>query len=349
MRSKKLRAGALCLLLCLLLAFSACQGPLPQTLDPQPAPQPPSADARPPASYEPVLQPEHTDFLWEVLGGQGRVYLMGTMHIVRDDYVLTPAILDILDEMDALALEINMLDFQYLMSLGDLFVYPEGSTILDHLSERGQAHLLNMIEVYGLDKQSVIISRPFGLSPLFLDALLEDMPFNPMVGVDMLLNLHAWERDMPIYALEDSREMLTNINNLPDDTLERIDVLTIPPPEQLRQDFLDLYELFLSGDYERVLAFLFPEEEEDEEPFLGGDGLPIEFTEADARYSYYMLEHRDRIMADSVISYLESGENVFVAAGLAHFVGEGSIIALLEEAGYTVVRVDLSQGQGVAI
>ena len=348
MRGNKLRTSALCLFFCLLLTFSACQIFPPEILEPLP-PEPPSVGMGPPAPSKPALQPTHTDFLWEVLGGEGRVYLMGTMHIVRDDYVLTPAILEILDEMDALALEVNMLDIGYLMELADLFVFPEGSTILDHLSERGQAHLLNMIEVYGLDKEAVITSRSFGLSSHFINALLENAPFNSLIGVDMLLNLHAWEQDMPIHSLEDSREMLTNMNNLPDDTLERIDVLTLSPPDQLMEDFLELYELFLSGDYERVHAFLFPEEEDEEEEFLGGGGLPIELTEADELYNHYMLERRDRIMADSIIAYLESGKNVFVAAGLAHFVGEGSIIALLEEAGYSVVRVDLNRGLAVAI
>ncbi|MCL2580094.1 MAG: TraB/GumN family protein [Oscillospiraceae bacterium] len=339
MRAKKSRA-AICLLLCLILAITACQSPAPEP-DPFPLPD----DLESPEPADEILTPMHTDFLWEVLGGQGRVYLMGTMHIVRDDYVFTPALLDIFDEMDALALEVDMLDISLLSGLMDLYSYPEGETILDHLSERGAAHLLNMIDVYGLDR-SILHSRPFALSSAFMVAAFEGTHFRPIVGgVDLMLNLRAWELGMTIHSLEDSRAVLENMNNLPADTQERIMVLTIPTPDQMLEDFFALYDVFLSGDYQRVLDFLYPEEWEEDDA-IGGDGLPIEFTDDDDLYLYYMLEHRDNLMTDKIISFLESGENVFVAAGLAHFVGEGSIIYLLEEAGYQVVRVDLTQSRG---
>jgi len=328
--------------LCAVLALSGCQDPGQPQEDLPPAdaiaedlgaPYPP--DDLPPSNASPA----HTDFLWEVIGGQGRVYLMGTMHVVTRDYALTPALLDIFDEMDAVALEVNMLDLTGLLDGFHYMYYSEGVTVLDNLSERGRTHLLNMIEAYGLDMAQVIALRPFSLSSSFIGALLDKTDFT-FIGVDMLLNMRAWERDMSIYVLEDFRDIYRNMNNLTYETKERIMVLTIPPPEQAIEELENMYEMFLSGDLEWVYEFLFGEVDE---PFLGGDGLPIEFTEVDERYEYYMLEHRDRIMANTIISFLESGKNVFAAAGLAHFVGDNSIIYFLEEAGYKVVRVDLEQ------
>ena len=356
MRKKRSRLiTALSLLLCLALVLSSCQAPQQPPEEPD-LPEEVTVvdddydyDEAPDTEEYAPARPGHTDFLWEVIGGVGRVYLMGTMHLVSNDYILTPELLDIFDEMDALALEVDMLDFAALRDLMDLYFFPEGETILDHLSERGQAHLLNMVEAYGMELESILTTRPFALSSSFMVAALEQSDFNAIVGgVDLLLNLRAWEQDMPVYVLEDARAVLTSMNNLPADSQERIMVLTIPPPEQMVEEVLNLYEMFLSGDYYLILEFLMAESEE-EEYFLGGDGLPIEFLEIDELYHYYLLEHRDRIMADNIIAYLESGENVFVAAGLAHFLGENSIIYFLEQAGYQVVRVDLRERAAQAV
>lgn len=322
------------LLLCAAM-LAACAAP------PQPAPQP---EPTPPAPTPPVIvpygppaHPGHTDFLWEVFGGAGRVYLMGTMHVVRDGYNLTPALLEIFGEMDALALETDLLSFGDMMDLFYLSYFPEGETVLEHLSERGRSHLLNMIDAYGLDADYIITNRPFALGSQFLAAAMSGTDFS-FTGVDLMLNVLAWERQMPIHALEDYRDMLHNINALPADSQERVLVLPILPPDQALAELERLYELFLSGDEAAMLAHI----EYSMNQTMGGDGLPIIFEPVDQRYEYYMLEARDRVMARSIIAHLQSGYNVFVAAGLAHFLGERSIIYFLEEAGYYVSRVDLS-------
>jgi len=56
-------------------------------------------------------------------------------------------------------------------------------------------------------------------------------------------------------------------------------------------------------------------------------------------YRQKMVVERDKIMTDGICGYLESGETVFVAVGLAHVIGEGGIVDQLTALGYTVTRV----------
>ncbi len=58
---------------------------------------------------------------------------------------------------------------------------------------------------------------------------------------------------------------------LPDDVIERTCVLTIVGPDEMAEDIDELYELYVSGDADALLAYL----EEETEP-IGGDGLIIE-------------------------------------------------------------------------
>ena len=52
-----------------------------------------------------------------------------------------------------------------------------------------------------------------------------------------------------------------------------------------------------------------------------------------------MIIDRNEGMLDVATSYLESGETVFYAVGLAHLLQENGLVDTLREAGYTVEQV----------
>lgn len=45
------------------------------------------------------------------------------------------------------------------------------------------------------------------------------------------------------------------------------------------------------------------------------------------------------IFTNFVVDSLNEGENIFVCVGAAHIVGDGAIVDLLRQKGYTVTRV----------
>lgn len=304
---------------------------LPERSVPETEPEPPS----PPESEEILPQP-HGDFVWEVLGGQSRIYLMGTMHLVQPDYNLSQAVVDLLDSCDALAVESDVDDMELLEALMEYMEYQDGTTLFDHLSERGQEHVRNLCAEYGISPLLLASYRPMTVSSLFtyLPAPLGGFESD---GVDNLLLNRARSQGKTILELEDALVVYQRFNSLDDDTQERVHILGLPFMEEMVEQLEELYQSYLTGDEERMLE-LFNEEEDD----LGGDGLPIEFEEKDDLYEDYMLYLRNREMTASILEYLETpGRDVFVAAGLAHFLDEGSIVPLLEEAGYQVVRLEL--------
>ena len=56
-------------------------------------------------------------------------------------------------------------------------------------------------------------------------------------------------------------------------------------------------------------------------------------------YNNAMNLERNRKMLEVAISYLESGETVFFAVGLAHLLVEEGLVDTLRDAGYTVELV----------
>jgi len=51
-----------------------------------------------------------------------------------------------------------------------------------------------------------------------------------------------------------------------------------------------------------------------------------------------MLHDRNVLMTEKVISYLETDKTYFVVVGLAHYLGEDSVINMLKKQGYEVKR-----------
>ena len=90
-----------------------------------------------------------------------------------------------------------------------------------------------------------------------------------------------------------------------------------------------LYDLWCAGDEAALRQSL----EED---------IPDLTAEEAALYEEYldaMIIQRNKDMLDVATSYLESGDTVFFAVGLAHLLQENGLVDTLQDAGYTVERV----------
>ena len=54
---------------------------------------------------------------------------------------------------------------------------------------------------------------------------------------------------------------------------------------------------------------------------------------------YTMTECENLKMAETAEHYITDGKTVFYVVGLAHMLGEGGLVQLLKQSGYTVERV----------
>ena len=71
----------------------------------------------------------------------------------------------------------------------------------------------------------------------------------------------------------------------------------------------------------------------------------LALTVTESWYEENLLVKRNRVMAGRVIEILRSdpGSSHFFALGVAHFLGEQSIVQLVREAGYDVERVGVEE------
>ena len=104
-------------------------------------------------------------------------------------------------------------------------------------------------------------------------------------------------------------------------------------PELLKEETNKLLDLWAAGDEEAFAKYL---ESQDDEMTDAEKKLYEEYNKA-------MTTDRNVSMTQYVEKALESGKKTFVCVGVAHVVGEGGIIDLLEQKGYNIIPVTITK------
>ena len=133
-------------------------------------------------------------------------------------------------------------------------------------------------------------------------------------------------------SIESASFQMSLLNSFPDELNLLMIRETLENLDSYGESIDGLYEAWLSGDYDRILALM---SEEDDSADYTEEQLQML-----ADYNKAMMEDRNRGMAQAALSYLESGDTVFLAVGTAHMLDELGLVQLLTDAGCTVERVD---------
>ncbi len=319
----------------------------PESPAPTEAPTPtPTPEPSPEPTQEPTPEPA-PDFdtaalhpmLWKVTDPEGHsLYLFGTIH-VGDERTL--AVLDkvrpYLVACDALAVEFDLVAYQedLTAALADYqqFLYTDGCTVRDHMPEdlyERCAELLRQANAYSPMLDMYNLGMWANLTETA--ALMVYSKLDSEMGMDQILIALAYAIEIPVLSIESASFQMGLLNSFPDELNLLMIRETLENLDSYGESIEELYEAWLSGDHDRVLA-LITEEDED-----------ADYTEEQlqmlADYNKAMLEDRNRGMAQAALSYLQSGDTVFLAVGTAHMMDDTGIVQLLIDAGCTVERVD---------
>ncbi len=292
---------------------------------------------------ESAPETDPTPVFYKVTDTEGHtLWLLGTIHVgdVRTDH-LPAAIYDAFDSADALAVEFDGDAFYDLVDedpelqsmLSEAYYYNDGTTLADHLDEETyEAAVASMraTGTYGLYSEYL---KPWVLESMISNAMLDTgYTLNSLHGVDEMLMRRARLQGKEIRDVESGEFQIRMFADTSDEMQQFILEGTLWSDKiETVLGTLELYELWCSGDEAALIENL------NEEPDFS------EATEEEiALYKEYndiLLISRNHGMHDVAISYLESGDTVFYAVGLAHLLGEDGLVGSLRDAGYTVELV----------
>ena len=301
----------------------------------------------------PEEEPENkaTPLFYHVTGENGQeMWLLGTIHVgdERTGY-LPQEIYDAFESSDALAVEFNMNAFEEATENDDSLVeqiqaayfYPDMSMTKDHLEEELYEDAVKLLKATGNYFMNAEYLKPYFWSQSIDNfALQQGYSLVSEKGVDQRLLDRAEELGMEILDIESGIFQVQMMGNYSDDLQALLleESLEIDSAEYCAS-VGELYELWCAGDEAALREELssevdtseFTEEElaeyEEQKPLID-------------EYNKAMSYDRNDGMLDVAIRYLESGDTIFYAVGLAHLLDDvNGLVDTLRAAGYTVELV----------
>ncbi|MBQ8324500.1 MAG: TraB/GumN family protein [Clostridia bacterium] len=291
---------------------------------------------------DPSQGPKSSPLLYRVEDGKGNTaYLLGTIHVGNGltsnlpDYVL-----DAFYASDALAVELDLNTFEQRLledeelakAYDDSYFFSDGTLLKDYLEDPAlYKKVSNLLFAMGYGGYGDAM-KPAAVASVIEDWYLDSINwFTPEKGVDQTLLDLAMGKDIKVLEIEDP--------------IKHYDALS----GYSRETQIYLLESALAGGrYEYYLSAEFMNQfwcsgipeylKQSVAMELPPDATPEEKAYFE-EYRQKMVTERDKIMTDGICGYLESGETVFVAVGLAHVIGEGGIMDQLTALGYTVTQV----------
>ncbi len=262
--------------------------------------------------------------LWVAEQGGAKVYLFGTVHLLKPDMVWrTPKIDAAFDEAQALWLEVKDLDNpQALQGLVAKYGLDAAHPLSTKISDADRALLARDAAALGVPASAFEPLRPWMAALQLTLAPLVKAGYGAGSGVDLALKASADRRGEAVDAFETAEEQLRFFADLPQrDEVEYLHV-TLTDYDQALPELEQAASAWIAGDT-AALNRLFVDKFRGESPEL---------------YDL-LLKTRNFDMAAKIKARMARGGVIFVAVGAAHLVGADSLQADLERLGVHVRRL----------
>lgn len=261
--------------------------------------------------------------LWSLQGKTNTVYLLGSVHFLKESEQLAQALDDAYQASEVLLMEIDMDDLdpleaqQVTMELGLL---PDGQSLQQQLGPESYKKLVTRAQDVGIDPSLLNRFQPWFAAMTLVQMQLMKMGLAPTAGVEQRFTARAVADKKPIHGLETVREQLGMLAGLPQKQQREFLLYSIEDADRMAKEIDDLLSAWRRGD-SKALAKLLAE---------GFDEYPDLYRP--------LTTDRNRRWLGQVEALLDDREDYLVVVGTLHLVGKGSLIELLEKQGHRVVQ-----------
>ncbi|SEQ57883.1 hypothetical protein SAMN05428969_3578 [Devosia sp. YR412] len=261
--------------------------------------------------------------IWEVRDDDSAIWLFGSFHILPEGTEWRTDLFDnILSDADKVVFETDIGPVAMAQVGGKAFargIYVDGTLLTDVIGEEIEASLREQADLLGLQLGPVLAMKPWMAANAITVAALAAEGFSEQ-GVEFVLQPElAPER---LAFLETGDEQLEVLAGAPEE--EQIALLksTLEELPALPKQMDKMLGSWAEGTPEKLAQLFLMEMGGHEEAFLDR-----------------LLYARNRNWMAPLEAMLEENQENLVVVGAAHLIGYGSVLDLLEEAGYDVERI----------
>ena len=265
--------------------------------------------------------------IWKISDTDTTIYLFGTVHSLPPGFRWRNPVLEgVIVRADMLLLESTDKDDDVTFLEG-LPQEQAGSMppLLDRVSHRYRAKLASIQSVLPEETVKNMDAMPSWIAAMGIgfvrDLIVGDMP---SAGADDWLEAHFRSIGRPVEAIEDSKQVVTNINAIPEAAQRLMLEAAIAAPDRTHDQLDAPAQAWAQGN-------------------VGADSplmIQPEDLDPSSAMADPLLARRNAEWVETLLhKELARPGTILFAAGAGHFVGPGSVIDLLQKRGVRVERV----------
>ncbi len=262
---------------------------------------------------------EHPVSMWLVEGDRNRVYLLGSVHLLRkQDHPLPDVIEAAYADAEALVMELDMDDLDPVAIQAEtnrIGVLRDGRTLADLMGAGPYADAAETAATLEIPLDLLGSTEPWFAALTVQQLVLTRIGFNPLYGIEMHMAMKASQDGKAIEGLETVEEQLAFLDGLSIDAQREFLLQVLRDGETLETDMDALITAWRNGD----TAFLERE-------------MLAEIQASDELYEALLAERNRRWLA-AITGLLDDDDDYLVVVGAAHLIGDDGVPALLEARG----------------
>lgn len=265
--------------------------------------------------------------VWQINKGDSKIYLAGTVHLLRQqDYPLPAAFDQAYEASQSLYFETDigaMSDMGMQQRMLQQLTYQDGRTLSSELSAEAYAALSEYAAGTGIPLAMLQTFKPGLLISTLSVMEFQKLGFTPQ-GVDAYFFSKAIAEGKPTGELETIDEQIAMLARMGEGYESEFVLYSIRDFAQLGTTIESMVQAWRDGNTQLLLA-------EFVEPML---------TETPDLYESLLVDRNNNWMP-AIEAMFETQDTEFVLVGVAHLVGEHGLITMLQDKGYDIVQLGI--------
>ena len=266
--------------------------------------------------------------LWQVDGKTNQLYLLGSVHLLREsDYPLPDVIDKAYEDAEQLIMELDMDDLDPLRTqaaVTRLGLLDGGRTLVDVLGQADYDRAKSLADELNIPLDMLAKSDPWLAAVTIEQMLLSRLGFNPIYGVEMVLAGRAREDGKGVDGLETVEEQLGFLDGLSADAQRDLLLQTLEQGREAEALIEGMIDAWKTGDTEYLEA-----------------NILDEFEDYPELYSAIVSERNERWL-DTLTGLLDDERDYLIVVGALHLIGDDGLPTLLERRGVDVRQLHRS-------
>ena len=272
----------------------------------------------------------HPVTMWMAEGTSNRVYLLGSVHLLRaQDHPLPQIIDQVYEEAETLYMELDMDDLDPLLmqsTINRLGMLDEETSLRDVMGDDLYAEATARAAELELPLEMLERTEPWFAAITVEQLALARIGFNPSYGVEMHLLKKASGDGKEILGFESVEQQLAYLDGLSLDAQRDLLMQTLTESAAIENLMDDLILAWRSGDIDYLERTLLKDV----------SGYPELYDT--------IVANRNRLWVDTIDALLEQREDYLVVVGASHLVGDDGVPRLLEQRGVRITQMHELRG-----